>query len=670
MERPSMPGKQARALCPVCREAMPPDETECQNCGAFVIDEAVVRLSRAFGIDREKALQLFEAGFRHPVQLKDRNVDDVLERRESGLLFLCTNCGGFVASGDSTCPRCGAEFEVGEEEEPAWTGEEEDILDLVLCPNCGADNGPDEAECEICGESLRPAPETPPVAEAPAKAAAKAPKPEAGHDELEKVDLMLDDLEPSKIPDKEALPSSPRAVAAGTARQVSPPRSVPREPPPRPIAKAAESVEKQAPRPPVSPKPPVRQAPREVQTRAPAPTPSIPKAVRTPTKAAKVAEPAAKIVKRPVEIRVAQPRRPRAVRPKSKRWTGPPPEYMGPAVAASALGLYASRVLDQAGAAWGIAFALAAFSGYAIAASHPSRTARVTRLDLLLLAAGSILGSFAFVVHAWVSIRSPELLSVLAATNAIPFAWATRRLLRSPARALLAAGGGLPLIALAIAAAEGFDFAETAAWSIGLLAAIPWPLAIVFVEVRDRVVARAARRHLIEAERDYARQDYAKSLEDYDRAIALTEKGAARQDLPWYGKGATLVLLGQYEEALRAIDRALDINPRNEVAWVNKGNALTKLGRFVDALRCFNAALKVNPGYEVAWNNKGNALARLGRYEEALRCYEKALDIDATYRGAWVNKGYVLAKLGRFDEAAACADQVLRLAARERVETA
>src|SRR5437773_1298225 len=72
----SMPGKQARVLCPVCQEPIPPDETECGNCGAFVIDEAVVRLSRALGLDRERALKLFEAGFRHPKQLRDRRSEE------------------------------------------------------------------------------------------------------------------------------------------------------------------------------------------------------------------------------------------------------------------------------------------------------------------------------------------------------------------------------------------------------------------------------------------------------------------------------------------------------------------------------------------------------------------------------------------------------------------
>src|SRR6266571_4626839 len=101
-----MPGKQPRVLCPVCQEPIPPDETECENCG------------------------------------------------------------GFVAAGDSRCSRCSAEFEPETEEiGPA----EEDILDIVLCPICGADNDSDAPECEICGEPLKEVPVPRPSPE-PAKA--------------------------------------------------------------------------------------------------------------------------------------------------------------------------------------------------------------------------------------------------------------------------------------------------------------------------------------------------------------------------------------------------------------------------------------------------------------------------------------------------------------------
>src|SRR5256885_10062402 len=107
----SMPGKQPRVLCPVCQEPIPPDETECRNCGAFVIDEAVVRLSRAFGLDREKALKLFEAGFRHPKQLRDRGPKPVLEQGEGCPLFIFTKFGRFRGAGCSEYSRRAAGIE-------------------------------------------------------------------------------------------------------------------------------------------------------------------------------------------------------------------------------------------------------------------------------------------------------------------------------------------------------------------------------------------------------------------------------------------------------------------------------------------------------------------------------------------------------------------------------
>src|SRR5947209_13079146 len=192
VESASMPGKQARVLCPVCAEPMPPDETECANCGAFVIDEAVVRLSRAFGLDREKALKLFEAGFRHTKQLRDRDPNGVLEKGEVGLLFICTNCGGFVASGDTTCPRCAAEFET----EPTVEDMEEDILDLRLCPICGADNDPELEECEVCGGPLRETKEPSPVAATERPSTPQTTTPRPVRRVLDNVDEFLRDPRP------------------------------------------------------------------------------------------------------------------------------------------------------------------------------------------------------------------------------------------------------------------------------------------------------------------------------------------------------------------------------------------------------------------------------------------------------------------------------------------
>ncbi len=650
-----MPGKQPRVLCPVCQEPIPPDETECENCGAFVIDEAVVRLSRALGLDREKALRLFEQGFRHPTQLKDRDPDAVLEKGEVGLLFICTNCGGFVAGADPKCPRCAAEFEVETEEVgPA----EEDILDIVLCPICGADNDSDAPECEICGEPLkevtvpRPSPEP-----------AKAPDAVPMEDLLARVDDFLGHFEP---PPPEAAPPPPSKPAMEPAppppkREVTPaappaapvPASVPLKPVPA-------TVPRPIPKPTIRPRPAVKPTPiAEPESPTPAP-------VRVPEAAPK--PPATPV------LPTKQVRAPLVI-PRIRRAAGSrrldlrlSPDIAGGIVLAGAASLAVSGVMRQPFAAAGVGALLLAVGALLVLQLFRDGIRGLPLLDGLPLLAGIALqlggaslggdpGTTAIAVG-------------LAVASAFPLAWSTKRLAVGRWRVVLAVAGAIPLVGLAFAAVSGPDAAGTVPWFIGIVSAVPWPAALTISEIRRRHATSILRRELVLAERDMARRNYERSLQEYDRAIAATRVGLPGAEIPWYGKGATLILLGRYEEALRAIDMALDINPRNEVAWVNKGNALTKMGRLVDALRCFNAAIKVHPNYEVAWNNKGNALARLGKYEEALRSYERALEIDGAYRGAWVNKGFVLTKLGRFDEAASCADRALHLEAGRRPEPA
>src|SRR5207245_577156 len=246
----SMPGKQARVLCPVCAEPMPPEETECANCGAFVIDEAVVRLSRAFGLDREKALKLFEAGFRHTKQLRDRDPNGILEKGEVGLLFICTNCGGFVAAGDAKCPRCAAEFEA----EPDSADAEEDILDLVLCPACGADNDPELDECEICGNALRETKEPSPVAAETSPVVRQTTTPRPVSRVLDKVDEFLKELRPlvSEVPPRNAAP--PTAPPIPSESTVRTPVSLPKPAPASPANKT-ESAPAPSPAAPVPSRP-------------------------------------------------------------------------------------------------------------------------------------------------------------------------------------------------------------------------------------------------------------------------------------------------------------------------------------------------------------------------------------------------------------------------------
>ena len=133
----------------------------------------------------------------------------------------------------------------------------------------------------------------------------------------------------------------------------------------------------------------------------------------------------------------------------------------------------------------------------------------------------------------------------------------------------------------------------------------------------------------------------------------------------WTNKGASLKSLGRYEEAIRCLDKALELNPGHVNAWINKGTSLGSLGHHEEAIRCFNRALELDPRNADAWNNKGNSLDSLGRPEEAIRCYDQALELDPRQVNAWTNKGASLNSLGRYEEAIRCYDKALELDSRQ-----
>src|SRR5712691_6005322 len=364
-----MPGKQARVLCPVCAEPIPPDETECWNCGAFVIDEAVVRLCRAFGLNREKALKLFEAGFRHTKQLKDRDPNRVLETGEVGLLFICTNCGSFVASGDMKCPRCAAEFEP----EPAATAPvEEDILDILLCPVCGADNDLGTAECEVCGEALKET-EEPEIA-APKAVPAVPPTTEAAR--IEKaLDRVDDFLKEADLP----ATATPRPAAD------LPPATRPESTRPIPIPKPPAVI----PSAPAQPRPKSTPGPARVEPKL-APKPALPKE-RAPVSVRRtIAVPSPmKSRKRPQQLsRTASAK----VRRKASATRLISAEAAGSLVVAAAASLLLAGTLGQWLVSAGIATFLVGLIGFVTVEYVRNRGHWPGWLGAGLLAAGVIMG--------------------------------------------------------------------------------------------------------------------------------------------------------------------------------------------------------------------------------------------------------------------------------------
>jgi tetratricopeptide (TPR) repeat protein len=90
---------------------------------------------------------------------------------------------------------------------------------------------------------------------------------------------------------------------------------------------------------------------------------------------------------------------------------------------------------------------------------------------------------------------------------------------------------------------------------------------------------------------------------------------------------------GDYEEASRAYERALELDPAFVEARVYLGDCRYQTGDHAGALVEYRRAVEMNPDFAPAWNFMGDALAALGRTAEAVEAYRKALELNPDYAG-------------------------------------
>jgi len=90
-----------------------------------------------------------------------------------------------------------------------------------------------------------------------------------------------------------------------------------------------------------------------------------------------------------------------------------------------------------------------------------------------------------------------------------------------------------------------------------------------------------------------------------------------------YNRGVDFYYKGNYELALEAFDKAIEIKPDDAKTWSNKGVALGKLGRYDDALKAFDKAIEIKPEDAEAWYNKACIYSLRGDKVDALKTCPK-----------------------------------------------
>ncbi len=184
----------------------------------------------------------------------------------------------------------------------------------------------------------------------------------------------------------------------------------------------------------------------------------------------------------------------------------------------------------------------------------------------------------------------------------------------------------------------------------------------------------------------------------HDHALAWISRAIGRSPKPEYltSLGIALINLGRREEALKAIDKAVQLRPDDADLWCKLGSVLVDVERREDAVLSFRHALKLDPRHWDAANKVGRTLHQLERFEEALVYFdlcdelkpdepltlqiramtlhrlnrldealvdnERALALDPTNADTCNNAGNLLRSLGRDEEALPWFDRSLALA--------
>jgi tetratricopeptide (TPR) repeat protein len=110
--------------------------------------------------------------------------------------------------------------------------------------------------------------------------------------------------------------------------------------------------------------------------------------------------------------------------------------------------------------------------------------------------------------------------------------------------------------------------------------------------------------------------------EVWDSEVALWQEATQhRPDVAdaWYGLGDAHRFVGEFPEASRAFERALDLDPDHLDAWNNLGISQAELGDADAATRSWKKALRVKPSYCKAHNNLGMLAFRRQRWDLAIQ---------------------------------------------------
>jgi tetratricopeptide (TPR) repeat protein len=141
---------------------------------------------------------------------------------------------------------------------------------------------------------------------------------------------------------------------------------------------------------------------------------------------------------------------------------------------------------------------------------------------------------------------------------------------------------------------------------------------------------------------DEAMANFTKAIDDFTVAIGLDDQNA----MAYYYRGSARLAEKEYDLAIADFTAAIDINPQYADAYLNRAAALSALGKFDEAfynqglawfhrgqydpaVAASSKAIDINPRHVEAHRNRAAALRALRKFDEARADEDAARQLDA-----------------------------------------
>jgi predicted O-linked N-acetylglucosamine transferase (SPINDLY family) len=133
-----------------------------------------------------------------------------------------------------------------------------------------------------------------------------------------------------------------------------------------------------------------------------------------------------------------------------------------------------------------------------------------------------------------------------------------------------------------------------------------------------------------------------------------------RESAVFHLLGIIAIQNGRFPEAVRVLQRSLELDGSNPSINAHFGTALAAQGRLDEAINSYRRSIALNPHLPEPHYYLGNALKTQGNFTEAITEFRRALALRPEYAEAGNNLAVSLAALGRWDDAATAYRDVLR----------